>query len=269
MAGPAFAVVGRGEETVDLLGVDGFDGDGGLAGAKGHRVGDLRGLDGLLEGVDLLGGGREADQIVGNAAQESLGVGGRIRLQAFLLELGEDERVDGRLDPCAVLHFGNGRLGDGLEGPVIAGLARKSGELGRAAGRHRRAHLHPLFEDRDLVVRQLAARLLGRHRELGIGVADGLDQERFLEIARNDRRPFVAALEGAVAGIEDEAALRGILAGGVALIASIAEDRAHVLLEELEAFLGRLDVVGGDGEGGRAEREDEGGMTERQHGRVS
>jgi hypothetical protein len=70
-------------------------------------------------------------------------------------------------------------------------------------------------------------------------------------------------------GIEDESALGGVLVGGVALVAAVAKDRAHILLEELESFLGRLDFVGGDGKGGRAKREDEGGMTERQHGRVS
>ena len=225
-------------------------------------------VTGLDEGVDLLGGGRKADQVVVDATEESFGTRGRVGLEALLFELGEDEGVDGILDPGLVLHFGHGVLLDGLISPVFAGLAGETGQLGGAATRHRRTHLDPLFEDRDFVVRQLAAGLLGRHRELRIGVLDGLDEQRLLEVARDDGRAFVAALVGAVAGVEDEAALRGILLGGVALVAAIDEDRADVLLEELESFLRRLRFVGGDREGGGEQREREGGVTERQHVRV-
>ena len=270
VASPAFTVVGRGEEAIDLLGVDRFDGASRLAGAKRHCVRDLCGLNGLFKGIDLLRGGRKADQIVGNTTKESFGISSRIRLETFLFEFGHDERIDGRLDPGAVLHFGNGRLRDGLEGPVITSLARETSELGGAARRHGRTHLHPLFENGDFVIRKLSARLLRGHRELGIVVTDGLDEERLLEIARDNRRSFVAALVGAVHGIEDEATFGGILLSRVALVAAIDENRAHVLLEELEAFLGSRRRLGGgsDGEGSEGS-EREGGMTERQHGRVS
>ena len=270
VASPAFAVVGRGEEAIDLLGVDSFDGASRLAGAKRHCVRDLCGLNGLFKGIDLLRGGRKANQIVGNTTKESFGIGSRIRLETFLFEFGHDERIDGRLDPGAVLHFGNGRLRDGLEGPVITSLARETSEFGGAARRHGRTHLHPLFKDSDFVIRQLSARLLRGHRELGIVVTDGLDEERLLEVARDNRRAFVAALVGAVHGIEDEATFGGILLSRVALVAAIDENRAHVLLEELEAFLGSRRRLGGgsDGEGSEGS-EREGGMTERQHGRVS
>ena len=57
--------------------------------------------------------------------------------------------------------------------------------------RPRRAELHPLFEDRDFLVRQL---LLRRHLEVGILVADRLDDQRLVRIARapapaRNRRP--------------------------------------------------------------------------------
>jgi hypothetical protein len=54
----------------------------------------------------------------------------------------------------------------------------------------------------------------------------------------------------------------------VTLVASIDQDRADVLLEELEALLGRRSFIGGAGEGSREQREGEGGVTERQHERV-
>ena len=266
VTGPAFAVMRRGEQRVDLLDIDGFDVAGRAAGAGRERVGERGAVAGLDESFDLLGGGRKADEVVVDATQVGLVTGGGIRLQALLFELGEDERVDGILDPGLVLHFRHGVLLDGLVGPVFAGLAGETGELGGAAAGHRRTHLDPLLEDRDLVVRQLAAGLLGRHRELRIGVLDGLDQQGLLEVAGDDGRTFVAALVGAVAGVEDEAALRGVLLGGVALVATVDEDRADVLLEELESFLRRLRLVGGDREGGSEQREREGGVTERQHG---
>jgi hypothetical protein len=49
----------------------------------------------------------------------------------------------------------------------------------------------------------------------------------------------------------------------VALVAAIDENRADVLLEELEAFLGSRRGHGGGSDGeGREGREGEGGMTE-------
>jgi len=268
VTGPAFAVVRRGEEEVDLLGVDGFEIAGRATGAGGERVGEPGVIAGLDESVDLFGGGRETDQIVIDATQEGFGTRGRIGLEALLFKLGEDEGVDGILDLGLVLHFGHGVLLDGLVRPMFAGLAGETSQLGGAATRHRRTHLDPLFKEGDFVVRQLATGLLGRHRELGIRILDGLDEERLLKIAGHDGGAFVAALVGAVAGVEDEAALRGILLGGVALVATIDEDRSDVLLEELESFLGRLRFIGGDREGGGEQREREGGVTERQHGRV-
>jgi hypothetical protein len=92
---------------------------------------------------------------------------------------------------------------------------------------------------------------------------DSLDEKRLLEIAGNDRGTFVATLVGAVHGVEYEAAFGGVLIRGVALVAAVDEDRADVLLEELEAFLGRGHRHGGGSDGeGREGREREGGETE-------
>ena len=52
--------------------------------------------------------------------------------------------------------------------------------LRRALARIGRAHLHPLLEVLDHLVRQLAARLLRRHREILVCVADRLDEQAFL-----------------------------------------------------------------------------------------
>jgi hypothetical protein len=99
---------------------------------------------------------------------------------------------------------------------------------------------------------------------------DSLDEKRLLEIAGDDRGTFVATLISAVYGIEDESSFGGILIRGVALVAAVDEDRADVLLKELEAFLGRRHRLGGGSDGEDCEgREGEGGEAERQHVRVS
>jgi hypothetical protein len=76
--------MGTGEEAVDES----------LVGA---RVGVLD------KGLDLLGGGREANQIEADAANEGSAVGLRRGFESFLAELGTDEGVD----------WVRGTLGDG------------------------------------------------------------------------------------------------------------------------------------------------------------
>ena len=152
VAGPAFAEVRRSQQFVDALGVDRFDTNGRLASAQGHRVGKLRRLDRLFKGVHLFGGGRKADQVIGDAAEKGFRASRRIRLEALLLELSEDEGIDGSLDPRLVLHLGHSSLLDRQEGPMFASLTGESGNLSGAARRHGRTHLNPLLEEGDLVI---------------------------------------------------------------------------------------------------------------------
>ena len=104
VAAPLFAVVRRGQQTVDdfLPGVGRFVGE---------------------EGVDLFGSGRQAGEVEGDAADERGAVGGRRGFQSGFLESGQQEGVDGRLRPGFVGRGGEGRgsgIFSGLEGPVAA-----------------------------------------------------------------------------------------------------------------------------------------------------
>src|SRR6185295_12085948 len=65
---------------------------------------------------------RQADEIERRAANERALVGDWIGLHLVLLQLGEDEVIDGRLNPIRLSDVGHGRFLYGFEGPVIAGV---------------------------------------------------------------------------------------------------------------------------------------------------
>src|SRR5262249_38260070 len=71
---------------------------------------------------------------------------------------------------------------------------------------------------------------------LEIVVANGVNQQALVDVARNDRRARVAALADALARIEEEAALDLLRGGGVALVAVLHEYGTDSLLAELDAL---------------------------------
>src|SRR5439155_21440951 len=83
--GPALAVGGRLEQTVDQLLV-------------------RPGIGVLRKAVGLLDGGREAGEIDGQAADEAVPVGFTRRLETLLLEAREKESVDLVPRPRRILH---------------------------------------------------------------------------------------------------------------------------------------------------------------------
>ena len=92
----------------------------------------------------------------------------------------------------------------------------------------------------------------GRHLQVGIGVTDCFDQKAILGIARNDRRPGIAALFPATFPIELHTAFDFTLGGTVALVTVVGEDRPDFIFEKLELGLGRL---GGRASAAGAEKE--------------
>ena len=101
VTGPAFAVVRRGEQTVDE-----------------PFVSLWRTI--LNENVDVLRRGRQADEIERHAADELLFRGGSCGLEMFGLQVGEDELVD-RIGGPGFLAGGRGiDVGDRLERPMCS-----------------------------------------------------------------------------------------------------------------------------------------------------
>ena len=66
-------------------------GAGGLAVADRQSVADHGGVEIAGEGVGLGVGGRQAVEVVGEAAQQRLAVGDGVGLEAHRVELGQDE----------------------------------------------------------------------------------------------------------------------------------------------------------------------------------
>ena len=159
---PAFAVVRTGQQAVHVA-----------------LVGIGRGIG--LEGLDLLGGRRQTDQVERDAPRQ-LRAGRRLRRRQPLgVESRQQERVDRVAHPARVAHLRlRGPLGD-HEGPVLG--------VGRTVR-------DPAAQELDLMVGQPLGRLLGRHALPLVGRADALEQQAAVGIARHDGR------ERALAGIE-------------------------------------------------------------------
>ena len=129
---------------------------------------------------------------------------GGLGFMFLLLQLRQDEIVDGRLGPRRVLHLGHAGFRDRLPGPVIfAGILPR---FLRAVSDARigRAHFDPGFEIGDLLGGKLL--VLRRHLQIRIGVAHRLDEQAFLRIAGHDGRAGLAAFQSPLARIEEQAA---------------------------------------------------------------
>jgi hypothetical protein len=126
VAGPALAVMRRGEQPVD-----GALDDGGRRPGRADlcaRPWRRRRAPVVLarEGVDFDAGRRKADQVVGKTAQQGFAVGGRARHEAFLVELGHDERVDLVLAPGRIAELRRDRVGlDAAGRPSASGPCRR------------------------------------------------------------------------------------------------------------------------------------------------
>ena len=100
----------------------------------------------------------------------------------------------------------------------------------------RRAAADPFDERGDLVGRQLR---LGGHL-IGLAVANRVDQQALVRLARHDGRRRVAPLEHCGPRVEPQVALLFGLA--VALVAAGGQQRPHLLFEELH--VGRVARIG-------------------------
>ena len=231
---PTFPVAGTREEVIDEMFVS-------------LRVGILEELR------DLLGGGREANEIEEGPADELALAEGMRGLEPFLAQFVEDEAVD-----LAVGIIAGGRgwiLAKGRVGPVGAILsAHLHGPFrvarflkeGTVIGRSK---LDPLLDRSDRIGGKLW--FFGRHREVLVEVRDGLIEKALVQITGDHREAFVASLEQALAGDEVESRL-GLLAS-MATEAVFFEKTANLGGEDLLTFRHVCRVCSRDGRRGKGQ----------------
>ena len=164
----------------------------------------------LHEGLGLLRRRDQPEQIEVGPPQEYSLFSPRVGRQALLLELGQDEAVEIPCQPIAALDLGNRRLFNRLKGPVLSPeLIPVVGFLRTFPGnckftlesRPGSSRLHPLLEYSYLLGRQ---GLLGRHRHVLVAVAHRLDDQAFLQVARNKGWPGIAPSEHSLEGSHDQ-----------------------------------------------------------------
>jgi hypothetical protein len=221
VAGPALAVGRRGQQPLHHLLV-----------SAGRGV--------ALEGPDLGHRRRQAGQVERDPADQGAAVGRRRGRQPLFLQLRQDEVVNRVGGPVGVPDGGQGRPADRPVGPVPARgrevdaprlPRRRGGPAARVGG----AQGDPALEVCDHGRRQ---RALGRHAQVFVRVAEGLEQQAVARLAGHHRRARVAALAGRLPAVQEQAALGPPGLVRVAFVAVSHQDGADLRLEEGGAVLG-------------------------------
>ena len=197
-----------------------------------RRVGD--------EGIDLVGGGRQPDEIVCGSADERRPVGERRGLKTPLSELALDEGIDR-------VHLGRGpvRGSDGRKGRSAQRRQRPEGSGFGEIQRRWPAHLdlpvrmrcttgNPCGKQADLCLGEL---LGGRHAQRFVAVQYGLEQYALVGGTGSDDGPRLSASRQRCKGVEPQPALLGVHA--VALKAAALQERPDVGREILGGDAGR------------------------------
>ena len=197
------------------------------------------------------GGGREAGQIQGRAADQVVPVGLPHRLHPLLFQARQNEAVDRRARPSRILYLGRRRILERQQRPEGLPLGRDRvlfralGGGGRAGGgcgcRPHRACLDPRDDVFDLRLLELAAH---GHLELCIGLPDGIHQNALVGIARHDGSAASAAFQQGHPAVHPQPAHGST---GVARVAIVCQDRPHFGFEKVRGSRGyrlRVDRAG-------------------------
>src|SRR5262249_23210374 len=207
---------------------------------KAVSIAWMRASRNLREGLGLFVARAQAGEVeVGTLNQGAwVGAGRRGELPGF--EFVEYEEIDLFSRPCRLFDRGGRGLAHRPKRPPPATGFRVGGERflrrprRRPGARVGSAHLDPLLKPFDLLWGELG---LGRHGEVGVGPADGLDQAAFFDLAGDHYRAVVPAPGDARPRIEQQASPHLAGLGRMALVTALGQDRPDVLLEERHPFL--------------------------------
>jgi hypothetical protein len=95
---------------------------------------------------------------------------------------------------------------------------------------HAAPFLDPSRQIGDLLIRKMLPR---RHFQFGMCLSDGLEQQAFFRLARNQRWSAAAAVDHAIAVVQAQAPL-GVGVRGMAVVAIVGEQRPNFLFEEID-----------------------------------
>ena len=166
-----------------------------------------------LEGGELLGRRRQADEIEIDPAAERGGIGLGRRREALRGEVGGDDRVD------------RARAGGDGHGQPLRRHKRPVRIVLGPGG-------DPFFERGDLRRREGLLLVGGRHDRVGVVRQDAAHQFALVGLARHDRRlARLAPLEGVLTDVEPEIPLAALLVDTVTVATVLGEDRLHLSLK--------------------------------------
>ena len=202
---PTLAIVGRSEQSFDevIVSVRRFVAD---------------------EFIHFRRRGRQTDQIEAQAAAERYAVSFRHWLQAFFVQTGEHEIVDGISDPPGAFDFWHTRADGRFEAPMLAFVF----DLDRRAFRPIRSLVDPRAQQTDLFHCQAFALL--RHKVvLAFETGDQMNHHALSAFALDDYRPALTPFEGDFLGVPAQHRL--LLFFAVALITTLRQDGLNVFDE--------------------------------------
>ena len=218
---PAFTVVRRCEQSV-------------------HDTGKCPRRRILQKNLNVLRGRRQTRKIERGAPNECPSIGRWRGSEMLFLQLREDERVDGRLNPIRANDRRRCRMRHRLERPEIAPFHQIDDSFvrRRLSDRSARigcAHGHPFLQILNLLAAQGT---LGRHLQILIFVPDGLDQTTLVWTPRFQRRAGIATAQQTVPRLQIQPALE-FSGRTVAFIAMIHQNWPDPSLKKLQPGDGR------------------------------
>ncbi len=184
------------------------------------------------EVLDLLPRRRQADQVEAGPAQQGSLVRRRVGLQSLFRQFGQYEIVDRRFRPAAVGWVRNGWLAHRLPSPMLFAGINPGLLSGTGDARVGRAQLNPSHQIADLGLGKLFP--LGRHLQVGVGVAHCRNEQAPVGIARYHAGAGLAPFEQAFAGVEQQTAFDLLRLLTVAFVAMVGEDRSNPALEKIK-----------------------------------
>jgi len=214
--------MGRGEQLVDDF----------LSAVRGFVI---------EETGDLIKARRQTGEVKIDPPQPGPVIGRLGRAEPRGLETMEDKIIEGRPGPVGSVHRRDVRNGERTPAPVFGTPLFEIESAGRDFTiRMRNGLIRPGSPCRDPLPEILdhfrSKFFFRRHSQVGISIADRLDEETFVRFPRDERGSRFATGEEVLKMINLKGSLHFFRVGTVTAVTFLGQDRTDLLLEELERF---------------------------------